>query len=87
MPEKITFTGTEDFEALEKARNWCKANGYSYGELQADAPTGLLKGDYDISKWRNMDADEIARLDGTMNAPGRTYRSGPVTIRLKGDQK
>lgn len=80
------FTGTKDFEALDKARLWLKENGYSYGPLQADAPTGILFGSFEISKWRGMSKSEVAELDGTMNAPGRTYRTGPVTVVIKDRQ-
>lgn len=83
MSEAIVFTGEGEFEAFNKACEWCRQNGYSYGTMQADAPTGLLRGNFEISKWRNMTKAERDALDGVMDAPGRTYRTGPVTIRLK----
>jgi hypothetical protein len=84
MTQKIVFTGTRDFEALNKATAWCRANGYSYGSMQADAPTGLLRGACEIAKWRNLTASEREALDGVLDAPGRKYRAGPVTITLGG---
>lgn len=83
VTRNLVFEDEGDFCALEAARKWCRDHGYSYGSLQADAPTGLLKGLYEISKWRNMTPAEREALDGTMDAPGRTYRTGPVTIRVK----
>ena len=80
---RLTFTGTEDFGAYNAAQMWLEEHGYSYGPLQADAPTGIAKGDCEISKWRTLTDQERDDLDGTMNAPGRTYRTGPVYIDLK----
>jgi hypothetical protein len=83
MDERIVFTGNADWEALHKAEQWCRDNGYSYGALQADAPTGIVKGDADIAKWRNLSHSDRLLLDGRFEAPGRTYRTGPVTAILK----
>lgn len=83
MVSRILFRGDADYEALQKAQDWCDENGYSYGNLQADAPIGLLFGEFEISKWRNMSSAERKALDGTMDAPGRTYRKGPVIVTLK----
>jgi hypothetical protein len=82
IQQELTFSGADDFEALHRATEWLFANGYSYGMLQADAPTGILRGEFFISKWRNMSAAEREALDGIMDAPGRSYRTGPVTVRL-----
>jgi hypothetical protein len=81
--EPIKFVGDGDFVALESARSWLRSRGYSYGELQADAPTGIMHGDFDIAKWRNISTEDRAELDGVMNAPGRTYRTGPVFVELR----
>lgn len=79
----LTFVAQGDFTALHMATNWCVDSGYSVGSLQADAPTGILRGDVVIPKWRHMTHAERNDLDGTMNAPGRTYRTGPVFVRIK----
>jgi len=71
---KITFSQTGDFEAMHAAEQWCADNGYSVGSMQRDDPRGLLKGDCDISKWRNLSAVDRFELDGTMS---------PVVIELK----
>lgn len=78
----LTFVANEEFKALRMAEEWCKRSGYSIGSLQADAPTGLLRGDVAISKWRNMTQKQREALDGTISAPGRTYRTGPVYVRI-----
>jgi hypothetical protein len=80
--EELTFSDSDNFGALLRATKWLEANGYSVGVLQADAPTGILRGPFAISKWRNMSEAEREALDGIMDAPRRTYRTGPVRIRL-----
>jgi hypothetical protein len=75
-----TFDQQGAFEAMRAAEKWCDENGISYGRSQADAPTGLLRGNFDISKWRNMSKAEIAALDGTMTG---NLRDGPVIIQIK----
>lgn len=80
MSTKIVFDQVGTFAALYAAQDWCKANGISYGSSQAGAPTGLLRGDFAISKWRNLSTSERAELDGTMTGD---FRNGPVTIDLK----
>lgn len=51
--------------------------------VQAHAPRGLLFGDHDIQKWRNLTLRQRGELDGTMLA--ESFRHGPVTVRLKCD--
>jgi hypothetical protein len=80
---EMTFKGQRDFEALHLAEEWCRANGYSYGRLERGAPIGLLRGDFDISKWRGMTAAEREALHGTMSTSDLSYRHGPVVIRIK----
>lgn len=77
--------GTKDWAAMRAAEAWCKARGFSVGILQAGAPRGLLLGSFRISKWRNLDAEDRADLHGIMEAPGRTWRKGPVTITIRRD--
>jgi hypothetical protein len=77
------FSGEKEFGALEKAHRWCEENGYSYGRLERGSPIGLLKGDFDIQKWRNLDSALREALHGTITSSDFTYRRGPVTIRIK----
>ncbi len=77
---EIVFDQKGTFRALEAARQWCRDNGISYGSSCAMSPTGLLRGDYCIAKWRNLTLKERKELDGTMSGD---MREGPVTIRLR----
>jgi hypothetical protein len=76
---KYIFDGLEDFDALHKAQTWLRENGYSYGSLQRDGPVGILKGDFDIQKWRNLSARDKKELDGVLTG---SKRSGPVTVEI-----
>ena len=69
-----------DFAAYYAACDWCKKNGVSYGSMQRDDPIGLMRGDCDISKWRNMTKKEQDSLDGQMTGD---KRNGPVIIEIK----
>jgi hypothetical protein len=75
-----TFNETGDFAAVHAAEKWCSENGISVGTMQAGSPRGLKRGNYTISKWRNMFHEEIEDLDGTMTGD---MRNGPVHIELK----
>jgi hypothetical protein len=75
---RLVFEQSGDFEAIRAAEAWCEANGVSVGRMQAHQPRGLLYGDYDIQKWRNLRAHERAALHGRMTGS----RSGPVVIEL-----
>ena len=77
----VAFTDTSptnDFAAVDAAEKWIRENGYSVGSMQRGAPRGILKGDFDIAKWRNLNTKERAELDGLMEGG----RGGPVTIRI-----
>jgi hypothetical protein len=73
------FTQKGDFAAYYAACHWCKESGISYGSMQRDDPIGLMRGDWDISKWRNMTKKEQSALDGIMTGD---KRNGPVTIEM-----
>jgi hypothetical protein len=76
--KKFEQKGT--WAAYDVARQWLKESGYSYGSSSVDGPVGILKGDFCISKWRNMTPKERSQLDGTLSGE---LREGPVVIRLK----
>lgn len=78
---KVTkvFNGGE-FAACNAAEAWCKENGISVGTTCRDLPRGLKRGDYDIAKWRNLSAADIAVMDGQMTGD---MRNGPVTVTMK----
>lgn len=77
---QIIFEQQGTFKALWAAEVWCKENGISYGSSCVACPTGLMRGDYVIAKWRNLSKSEQATLDGTMSGD---FRNGPVTITLR----
>ena len=76
---KKVFDKTGDFEAFCEAENYLKKNGYSWGSMQCDDPIGIMKGDFNISKWRNLSTNERNALDGIIT--GDT-RNGPVTVEI-----
>ncbi|WP_185961250.1 hypothetical protein [Telmatospirillum sp. J64-1] len=66
MFEKIfPYDGTP-FGAMWAAERWLAENGYSVGHSEKGSPRGILKGDYDIQKWRNLRPQDRAALDGEM---------------------
>jgi hypothetical protein len=77
---EIVFDQKGDFEAINAARQWCTDHNVSVGSMQRDDPMGLLYGDYDIQKWRNLSKQEIKELDGTITGD---KRNGPVKIQIK----
>lgn len=75
------FSGTnpkDDFGDVRSAERWLAENGYSVGHGQRGCPRGILIGDFDIQKWRNLSKRDIADLDGQMTGG----RGGPVEVRL-----
>jgi len=73
------FDDVGDFAAYNKACEWCKDNGISYGSMQRNCPIGLIRGDVVISKWRNISPRDIEKLDGIMTGD---KRNGPVEISI-----
>jgi len=75
-----TFDQPVTFEACWAAERWCKENGISVGPSCACWPQrGLLDGDYQIAKWRNLTAQERAQCHGTMTGD---MRNGPVHVSI-----
>ena len=74
------FDQQGDFAALHAAEKWLADNGYSYSPTCAMHPVAILKGDYQIAKWRNLTPKEIKALDGDMNGD---FRTGPLVVHLK----
>lgn len=77
---RIEFDQKGRFEALYAAEQWCRENGISYGSGCAGCPTGLMRGDYVVAKWRNLTAKERAELDGVMTGD---RRNGPLMIEMR----
>jgi hypothetical protein len=77
----ITFEGSEDFEAWDKATQWLREHGFSYGYIQAHSPIGIMHGDnYSIAKWRYLDNFDITTLDGVMESGSK--REGPIVVTI-----
>ncbi|HFF8969400.1 hypothetical protein [Serratia marcescens] len=68
------------FKALYACETWLRDNGYSYGSSCRGGPTGVLKGDFIIAKWRNLTQKERDGLHGIIEGD---FREGPVTLHLK----
>lgn len=87
MPAFIrTFTAAgNEFEALNEARSFLAAHGFSVGSLQRGAPIGVMFGDYKIAKWRNLDSEDIADLHGRLESKNGSFRTGPITLRIRSD--
>jgi hypothetical protein len=76
-----TFFETGAFEAMTAAETFLRTAGFSIGSNERGSPRGIMFGDYDISKWRNLNARERLALHG--RATGN-MREGPVEIRIFG---
>ena len=59
-------------------------SGFSVGRQQADGQSGILFGDYDIHKWRNMSASEKNVLHGTFKRRGPP--GSPTTVVFRSDR-
>lgn len=64
----------EDHSGLRACQEWLTANGFSYGPLCRDQPVGVLKGDYQIAKWRNLNHYEQQLLDGEIRPMAGGWR-------------
>ena len=75
--DRRLFEAEGEFIAYQEAEKVAKACGFSVGRMQRDEPIGLMFGDYDIQKWRNLRTAERAALHGTIRGD---KRNGPVTL-------
>lgn len=66
-----------DFSGYSDATCYLTTCGFSVGRMQADEPIGILFGQYDIQKWRNLRRIERETLHGT---PTGDKRNGPVKV-------
>jgi hypothetical protein len=74
-----TFSAEGDFDANTEAEDFLRTAGFSVGSMQRGAPRGIMFGECDISKWRNLRETEIQTLHGEMRAH-RSFREGPITV-------
>lgn len=74
-----TFSQAGDFEAMNAAEDFLRSAGFSVGTSQRGSPRGIMFGDCDIEKWRNLRQFEIGQLHGRMTGDGR---NGPLTVTI-----
>lgn len=79
--ETKEFEANGDFGAYYAACEWLKQNGFSYGSMQRADPMGIMKGDWDIAKWRNLSVKDKKSLDGDM----LFARGDKCTVSIKTD--
>lgn len=82
MPTTITFTQPAEWQAMRAAEEMVRRLRH-LGRSPPERRPGLMRGDYDIQKWRNLTMHNRAVLDGTMTAAD--FCHGPVTVRLSYD--
>ena len=78
---KVTFEGTESFEAMRKAERYAKGSGLVVGSMERDSPIGLADANrfrY-VAKWGNLTAEDKTELSGVIVGE---KRQGPVTVVL-----
>lgn len=61
------LTDAGDFAAVRRAEQLLQAHGFSVGTTQRGSPRGILFGNYDIQKWRNLNVSERAALHGILD--------------------
>ena len=81
---KKEFAESGDFAAYYAATKWLHENGYSSGSMRRDDPIGIMKGNYIISKWRNLSSADKKVLHGVMTGD---KRNGPVMVEIFEDAK
>ncbi len=78
----FTFPAEDEFEANNKAEQFLRDAGFSVGRMERQEPRGILFGEYDIQKWRNLRSPEREILHGQMTTPTGSPRTGPIEIRI-----
>ncbi len=75
----MTFLSNgETFSAIEKAETYVRSLGFAIGSMCGDLPIGIKKGDFEISKWRNLSKEDIDTLDGKIVS--NDFRNGDVEV-------
>lgn len=78
-----TFKADGDFGAMYAAERWLKEHGFSVGSTCRGYPRGIMFGEWDIAKWRNLDSKDVAALHGVMRGDRTgSFRGADVTIEL-----
>ncbi len=79
---KLMFVETGEFKAYYAAQDWLRGRGFSCGQGQRGAPSGILFGDFTISKWKNMTVAQQRQLHGELTGD---HREGPVVVTIFAD--
>lgn len=61
------LTDEGDFVAVRRAEALLKQYGFSVGTTQRGSSRGVMFGDYDIQKWRNLNEADRAALHGVLD--------------------
>ncbi len=67
------------FKTEDAAQKALKDAGFSLGKMQRDAPRGIMFGDIEVMKWRNLSEKDVVYLHGVYQ---RRSRGGPVRIMM-----
>jgi len=81
-PLAVTVEGgrrVATFATEADAVAWLAIKGFSVGRMQAGSPRGILHGDFEIMKWRNLRPVDRAMLHG-MLISGRNAIRASVAI-------
>lgn len=78
---RFVFNEGGEFEACRSAVRFLESRGFSVGRMQGHDPRGILLGDFDIQRWRNLRPSDREALHGVMTG---SMRNGPVTVRIFG---
>jgi hypothetical protein len=63
----VRLTDEGDFAAVRRAEFLLQAHGFSVGTMQRGSYRGILFGNYEIQKWRNLNVSERAALHGILD--------------------
>ena len=77
--ERLVFTEAGEWAAKQACERFLSERGFSIGRSQAASPRGVLFGDYNIQKWRNLRPADRDTLHALVTGDGRY---GPVTITI-----
>jgi len=81
--EKFTkeFKGNGDaFSAVHKATEYLRENDYSYGSMCGNEPIAVMKGVWNIAKWKNLIPADRDCIDGKLTSDD--FRNGNVLLVL-----
>lgn len=74
------LTGSDYRSNAARAEKLLADHGFSFGRMQAYEPRGILFGDFDIQKWRNLSRGDREQLDGLLS--GRHAHHDNISIEI-----